>query len=431
MNAAPHLLATALLAVLGITPLAARAQTPTCTPEHAAMGYCTIPASPATPMPTPMASMPMHAMPGMAMPATTPPAADPACPPAHAAMGHCTPKPAKPATPACSPEHAAMGHCTMPPPASASPMPMESMPMQAMSGMAMPANTPPAADPACPPEHAAMGHCTPTPAKPATPACSPEHAAMGHCSPARALSGESTALPRTPIPVLTDADRAAAFPTLSHASMDHGEAIHHYVLLDRLETWDADPGRGQAWEGSAWVGGDIDRLWLRSEGQRTRGRLASADLEALYGHAVGPWWDLLLGARNDSGGGPSRQWAAIGVQGLAPYKFELSATAYVGTQGRTAAKVEADYDVLLSNRLILQPRIETWWHGRDDPATRTGAGLGSAEAGLRLRYEITRQFAPYVGVVHERRFGRSADYAQADGEDPRDTRWVAGLRVWF
>jgi len=352
MNAAPHLFATALLAVLGTHPLAAQAQTPACSPEHAA-------------------------------------------------MGHCTPKPAESARPMCSPEHAAMSHCSMPP-VSAAPMPMQST---SMPGMAMPA----AADPACP----------------------PEHAAMGHCSPARMPPAEPMALPRTPIPVLTDADRAAAFPTLSHASMDHGEAIHHYVLLDRLETWDADPGHGQAWEGSAWVGGDIDRLWLRSEGQRTRGRLASADLEALYGHAVGPWWDLLLGARNDSGGGPSRQWAAIGVQGLAPYKFELSATAYVGTQGRTAARVEADYDVLLSNRLILQPRIETWWHGRDDPATRTGAGLGSAEAGLRLRYEITRQFAPYVGVVHERRFGRSADYARADGEGPRDTRWVTGLRIWF
>ncbi len=352
MNAAPHLFATALLAVLGTHPLAAQAQTPACSPEHAA-------------------------------------------------MGHCTPKPVESARPMCSPEHAAMSHCSMPP-VSAAPMPMQST---SMPGMAMPA----AADPACP----------------------PEHAAMGHCSPARMPPAEPMALPRTPIPVLTDADRAAAFPTLSHASMDHGEAIHHYVLLDRLETWDADPGRGQAGEGSAWFGGDIDRLWLRSEGQRTRGRLASADLEALYGHAVGPWWDLLLGARNDSGGGPSRQWAAIGVQGLAPYKFELSATAYVGTQGRTAARVEADYDVLLSNRLILQPRIETWWHGRDDPATRTGAGLGSAEAGLRLRYEITRQFAPYVGVVHERRFGRSADYARADGEGPRDPRWLTGMRIWF
>lgn len=356
MNAAPHLLATALLAVLGTHPLAAQARTPACSPEHAA-------------------------------------------------MGHCTPKPAEPARPMCSPEHAAMSHCSMPP-VSAAPMPMQST---SMPGMAMPAATPPAADPACP----------------------PEHAAMGHCSPARMPPAEPMALPRTPIPALTDADRAAAFPALSHASMDHGEAIHHYVLLDRLEARDADPGRGQAWEGSAWIGGDIDRLWLRSEGQRTRGRLAAADIEALYGHAVGPWWDLLLGARNDSGGGPSRQWAAIGVQGLAPYKFELSATAYAGSQGRTAARVEADYDVLLSNRLILQPRIEAWWHGRDDPATRTGAGLGSAEAGLRLRYEITRQFAPYLGVVHERRFGRSADHARADGEGPRDTRWVAGLRIWF
>lgn len=408
MNIRTHArMAVALLAILGADSQAAQArsirpQTAACPPEHAAMGHC-------KPQPAPSAA---------------PKAANPACTPEHAAMGHCMlPKQASPAVPSgrqqpasCTPEHAAMGHCTLSKPAAPKPAP-----------------TKPKADPACPPEHAAMGHCTPktvaTPPMPADPACPPEHAAMGHCTPKAAMPAPRE--PRTPIPPLTDADRAAAFPVLSHASMAHGGAPISYVLLDRLETGDAGPGHRQAWEGSAWIGGDIDRLWLRSEGQRTRGRLESAGIEALYGHAVSPWWDLLLGARNDSGGGPSRQWAALGVQGLAPYKFELAATAYVGAQGRTAAKVEADYDVLLSNRLILQPRIETWWHGRDDRATRTGAGLGSAEAGLRLRYEITRQFAPYVGVVHERRFGRSAGYARADGEDPRDTHWVAGLRIWF
>lgn len=301
--------------------------------------------------------------------------------------------------------------------------------------------------PTCTPEHAAMGHCTPKPAKPVTSACSPEHAAMGHCAPTAtasmpaasdrsgmAMPGMSAAtLPRTPIPVLTDADRAAAFPPLVHASMDHGEAIHHYLLLDRLETREADPGSAQAWEASVWIGGDIDRLWLRSEGERVRGRLDSADVEALYGRAISPWWDLLAGLRHDAGPGdvPSRQWIALGVQGLAPYKFEVSATAYLGRAGHSAIKAGADYDVLLSNRLILQPRIEATWYGRADPGTRSGAGLSSVTAGLRLRYEIVRRFAPYIGIEHERRFGDSTDFARADGDAARETRWVAGLRIWF
>ena len=397
MNASRHALAIALAAILGI-------------PAHAAHAQA-IPA-----MDMPAVSRPAMSRPAMDMP--TMPAIDPDCPPEHAAMGHCTPKPAAtPAAavdPACPPEHAAMGHCV--------PKPSTSQPTSV--------------DPACPPEHAAMGHCVPKPSasQPASvnPACPPEHAAMGHCVPNPGATLPPT-LPRTPIPPPTDADRAAAFPVLSHGAMVHGAATRHYVLLDRLEAWNAGPGRGQAWEGSAWIGGDIDRLWLRSEGERVRGRLAAADLEALYGHAAGPWWDALVGVRLDDGPGgmPSRQWAAFGVQGLAPYKFEVSATAYLGSGGRTAARFETDYDVLLSNRLILQPRVEAWWHGRTDPATRTGAGLSSVEAGLRLRYEITRRFAPYLGVVHARRFGDSAGLARGDGERARDTRWVAGVRVWF
>ncbi len=251
-----------------------------------------------------------------------------------------------------------------------------------------------------------------------------DHAAMGHGS------SDQGAEPLDPIPPVTDADRAAAFPDLAH-SMDHGSAIHHYVLIDRLETVELDRGSGEAWELQGWAGGDIDRLWFRSEGERARGHTESADLELLYGHGISPWWDLVAGVRHDFKPGDSQTWAALGVQGMSPYKFEIEATAYLGEDGRSAASFEAEYDVLLTNRLILQPLLEVELHGKDDPRRGIGSGLSTVEAGLRLRYEVTRQFAPYIGVSHERAFGDTADYRRAEGEDPRDTRFVAGLRLWF
>ena len=248
---------------------------------------------------------------------------------------------------------------------------------------------------------------------------------MGHCTPAAA-----TAAPREAIPVPTDADRAAAFAPL-HAGHAHGTGIHSKIQFNRLEAWDADPGSGQAWEGRAWFGGDLRRLWLRSEGERIGGSTHGADLEVLYGQATGPWWDLLAGLRHDFSPGPSRTWAAIGVQGLAPYKFEVSATAYVGSGGHTAFNAEVEYELLFTSRLILQPLLEVELHGRDDPQRGIGSGLSTMEAGLRLRYEVTRQFAPYLGLVHERSFGGTADLRRLHDEPVRDTRWVAGLRVWF
>lgn len=322
--------------------------------------------------------------------------------------------PARAQDASCTPEHAAMGHCT----------PAETAHAGHASHAAVAA---PAADASCPAEHAAMGHCTPAVATPLDPACPPEHAAMGHCTPRQA----GLQAPREPIPVLTDADRAAAFPPLRHDHMSHGSAIHSLVLFNRLEAWDADPGTGQAWEGSAWIGGDIHRLWLRSEGERTGGRTASADLEVLYGRAVATWWDVVAGIKHDFRPARSQTHAAIGVQGLAPYMFEISATAYLSESGRWSASVEAEYEILLTNRLILQPLLELHLGGRDDPERQVGAGLEKAEFGLRLRYEIRREFAPYVGIVHERSFGDTADYHRQQGDSARDTRVVAGVRFWF
>lgn len=251
-----------------------------------------------------------------------------------------------------------------------------------------------------------------------------DHAAMDHGSGA-------SQTPIEPIPEITDADRAAAFAPVDHDAMEHAASIHSLVLFNRLETWDADHGNGQAWEGSAWIGGDLNRLWLRSEGEREDGRTKASDLEVLYGRSVSAWWDVLAGVKHEFRPGDSRSWAAFGVQGLAPYKFEISATAYIGESGQVAATVEAEYELLLTNRLILQPLVEARFSAKDEPEYGNGSGLNTIEAGIRLRYEINRRFAPYVGVVHERAFGDTADYHRAAGEDVRDTRVVAGVRVWF
>ncbi|MDG2518080.1 copper resistance protein B [Lysobacter soli] len=250
-----------------------------------------------------------------------------------------------------------------------------------------------------------------------------DHAAMGHGTPSRDA-------PVEPIPTLTDADRAAAFPDLAHG-MHHAPERNSFVIFDRLEAVDLDHGRGEAWEAQAWIGSDLNRLWLRSEGERERGHTEAADLEVLYGRSVTPWWDVVAGLKHDFKPGRSRDWAAFGVQGLAPYKFEVSATAYLGESGATAATVEAEYEVLLTNRLILQPRVEVEAFGKDDPARGIGSGLSTVEAGLRLRYEFTRRFAPYVGVAWERAYGGTADHRRDDGEAVEDTHLVAGVRLWF
>ena len=254
-----------------------------------------------------------------------------------------------------------------------------------------------------------------------------DHAAMGHVPPKPPAPTE----PLEPIPAVTAADRLAAFPPIDHGAMEHAPEIHSLLLVNRLEHWDGQHGTGQAWEASGWVGGNINRLWLRSEGERSDGRTGSADLEVMYGRSVSPWWDVLVGVKQDFRPADSRTWAAFGIQGLAPYKFETSATAYVGEGGQLAATVEVEYELLLTNRLILQPLLEATFSAKDEPAYRNGAGLNKVEAGLRLRYEFSRRFAPYIGISHERLFGATADYHEAAAEHARDTRWVAGVRVWF
>ena len=232
------------------------------------------------------------------------------------------------------------------------------------------------------------------------------------------------------LPSITPADRAAAFPDVAgHAA--HDDEIHYLVLFDRLEWQAADEGDVLALDATAWVGRDVDKLWLRAEGERVDETTEAFNLEALWGHSFAAWWDFVAGVRQDLDPGPSQTWAAVGVQGVAPYKFEVQATAYLGDSGRTAAQLEAEYELLLTNRLILQPRVELDAYGKDDPQRGIGAGVSATEIGVRLRYEFRREFAPYIGVTWDRKWGETADLARLNGAAIEDTRWIAGLRIWF
>lgn len=235
---------------------------------------------------------------------------------------------------------------------------------------------------------------------------------------------------RPPVPTIRPADRSAAFPDLPEHRMHQG-GIHFMFMADQLEWQDAENGSALTWELSGWAGGDIDRLAFRSEGERTDGHTEEAELQVLWSHAIGPWWETVAGLRQDFKPGSPQTWAAFGVQGMPLYGLETEATAFIGEGGQTALRLEADYDILLTQRWVLQPTAEINLHGRNDEHRGVGSGLSEAGVGLRLRYEISRQFAPYAGISWSRAYGNSAELRRAEGEDTSEARLLAGIRFWF
>jgi len=203
------------------------------------------------------------------------------------------------------------------------------------------------------------------------------------------------------------------------------------VLIDRLERSYGENSNSTAYDAQAWYGSTYNRLVVKAEGDVSKGKVQEARTELLWGHAIATFWDTQLGVRVDNGVGPDRGWLAFGVQGLAPYWFEVDATAYVGDQGRTAFKLGAEYELLLTQKLILQPRVELKVYGKSDTERRLGSGLAESQAGLRVRYEFTRQFAPYIGIERTSKYGQTAKLAREEGEKDGETRWVAGVRFWF
>ena len=212
---------------------------------------------------------------------------------------------------------------------------------------------------------------------------------------------------------------------------DHGGQEFFWFQGDRVEYRPRDGADGYLWDVQGYYGGDIDKFWFKSEGEGAFGEsVEDAEVQGLWSHAIGPWWDFQTGIRQDLTG-PERTHFVFGAQGLAPYLFEVDAAAFVSNEGDITARIEGELDQRLTQRLILQPRVEIALAAQDIPELGIDAGLDHVEAGVRLRYEITPEFAPYVGLEQEWKVGGTADLARADGEGTATTSLVAGVRFWF
>ena len=203
------------------------------------------------------------------------------------------------------------------------------------------------------------------------------------------------------------------------------------LLVDNLEAVRTKDNTSTEYDLQAWYGRTYNRVVLKAEGEVDDGRFEEARTELLWGRAVAVFWDTQLGVRYDSGAGSNQSWLAFGVQGLAPYWFNVDAAAYLGKEGRSALRLDAEYDLLLTQKLILQPKIEANFYAKSDAARGLGSGLSDAGVALRLRYEIWREFAPYIGIERVAEFGGTADSARAVGKSARETRFIAGVRFWF
>lgn len=209
-----------------------------------------------------------------------------------------------------------------------------------------------------------------------------------------------------------------------------GEMRFSRVMLNLAEYLPDPKGDGYRWDARAWYGGDIHKYVLRTDGEGGSGGVESADVQALYSRAISRFTDLQFGLRQDIKP-HGRTYASLGAQVLAPFWVDFEGALFLSTHGELLARAEGSYDIRLLQRLVLQTRAGLDLAAQDTAAIRTGSGLSMAEVGLRLRYEIRREFAPYIGVSWEKRFGTAADYWKAAGEGTRSTTFVAGLRAWF
>lgn len=213
---------------------------------------------------------------------------------------------------------------------------------------------------------------------------------------------------------------------------EHGGGTFAKVMLEMAEVQIRSGDTGYRWQGEAWYGGDINRLWIKTEGEGVFDEgVEGAEVQALYSRALDPYWNLQAGVRQDLGRGPRRTYAVAAIEGLAPYWFEIEGSLFLSDKGDLLARAEVSYDQRITQNLALQPRFAINLSAQDMPAEGIGSSLSNAELGLRLRYEAVREFAPYLGVSWERSFGRTADFARAHGEGTGGFSFVLGVRTWF
>lgn len=256
-----------------------------------------------------------------------------------------------------------------------------------------------------------------------------------------APTGPAQTSPEFPPPAALDGPAHAADtvfdPAVMTAARDqlragHGLMKTSRVIINRMEARIHEGQDGYGWDAQGWYGGDINRLWIKTEGQGSFGqKVEEAEMQALWSRAFTPWFDYQAGVRYDQEPHPRRGYAVFGIQGLAPYFFELDAAAFLSNEGEVSARFDAEYDLLLTQRLILQPAFEVNLAAQDVEERGIGSGINDVELGLRLRYEIRREFAPYIGVNWQRKLGQTADIARGNGEDIDVPSLVAGVRFWF
>ena len=370
------------------------------------------------------ASAQMAAMPGMDMsekPASKPKAKPKAAParsvkPASAARrprAKLPPAAKPPAKPKAQPAAPAMDHD-----------------MSAMPGMAMPG-----AQPQAKPDMAAMpGMEMSAPAAQASDPHAGHNMADMPGMPATEEAIGTAPAPASPSDHAADAffDPAELSMSRSMMAKEMGGGTYHNVMFNLAEYQVHRGNNSYRWDAEAWFGGDINRLVIKSEGRGDfRGKTGEAEVQALYSRAIGPYFNLQGGVRYDLRPQPSRGYATIGIEGLAPYMFEVGAALFISDNGDVLARAEGYYDQRITQRLILQPRVELNFAAQNNPATGTGSGLSDIELGLRLRYEIKREFAPYFGVSYDSKIGNSARFARTNGERVSAASFVVGLRTWF
>ncbi|MCU7936472.1 MAG: copper resistance protein B [Candidatus Thiodiazotropha sp. (ex Dulcina madagascariensis)] len=209
------------------------------------------------------------------------------------------------------------------------------------------------------------------------------------------------------------------------------DPLIYKVMIDKLELRNTDGHDPLVLDADAWVGHDLNKFWFKTEVEHVDGEMEEAEVQFLYSRAVAPFWDVQAGWRRDIKPEPGRDFLALGFKGLAPYLFEVDAGLFIGESGQVTARVDAEYEYMFTQKLILSPEIEMNIYSKDDEAVGIGSGLSNMELGLRLRYEVLREFAPYLGVNWTKKFAQTADFASDEGEDTSDVQIVLGIRAWF
>jgi copper resistance protein B len=205
----------------------------------------------------------------------------------------------------------------------------------------------------------------------------------------------------------------------------------YQVMIDKLEIRNTDGSNPVVLDAEAWIGKDLNKFWFKTEVEYVDSETEEAEVQFLYSRAIAPFWDFQAGWRRDIRPEPDRDYLVLGFEGLAPYLFEVDAGLFIGESGQVGARLDAEYEYMFTQKLVLSPEIEMNVYSKDDEEVGIGSGLSDMELGLRLRYEVRREFAPYIGVNWSKSFGKTADFAKNEGEDTSDVQFVLGIRAWF